>query len=305
MLEENHYYPFGLTMAGISDKAQKGGYAENRYRYNGKELQNQEFTDGSGLEEYDFGARFQDPQLGRFFNQDRFCETLYSLSPYQFAANDPLLFVDNNGDSLIVADLSKDNAATEKFKKLSDKSLGGYYTTKVDKEGNVTLEKTDKKGEMTKEQKAYYDNLSGIVDPKKGAVTVGLVQGSNDVLVGSYKLQEIDVDDVEKFEGQIGVTAGGVMIHELVEQATKQLGKLGESMTDYDKAHETGIQAENKVNGSTRGAQGGSMRDDMKGQTGTATVNYMQNDNNIKVTLNVVNGNVTSVTSKIENPKKK
>ena len=291
-------------MSGISDKAIKTQYAQNKYRYNGKELQNQEFSDGSGLEEYDYGARFQDPQLGRFFNQDRFCEKLYSLSPYQFAANDPLLFVDNNGDSLIVADLSKNNAATEKFKKLSDKSLGGFYTTKVDKDGNVTLDKTDQKGEMTKEQKAYYDNLSGIIDPKKGAVTVGLVQGSNDVLVGSYSLQEIDVDDVEKFEGQVGVTAGGVMAHELVEQQTKQLGKFGDNKADYDKAHETGIQAENKINNSTRGASTSSLKQDMKGVTGTITNTYTQNGNTVHVTLNVVNGNATSVTSKIENPKK-
>ena len=49
----------------------------------------------------------------------------------------------------------------------------------------------------------------------------------------------------------------------------------------------------------------GALKQDIKGQTGAATVNYTQNGNNIKVTLNVVNGNVTSVTSKIENPKKK
>jgi RHS repeat-associated protein len=93
-----NYYPFGLAMAGISDKAVKQDYAENKYRYNsGNELQNKEFSDGSGLEMYDANFRGYDPQLGRFWQIDPLAETTENWSPYTFANDNPILLNDPLG----------------------------------------------------------------------------------------------------------------------------------------------------------------------------------------------------------------
>jgi RHS repeat-associated protein len=89
ILEENNYYPFGLKHNSYNVDNFQPGY---KYQYNGKELQ-----DELGLNSYDFGARNYDPALGRWMNIDPLAETSRRFSPYTYALNNPVFFIDPDG----------------------------------------------------------------------------------------------------------------------------------------------------------------------------------------------------------------
>jgi RHS repeat-associated protein len=95
VLQDNSYYPFGMAINGLTYS--EAFTPDNKNLYNGKELQ-----DDFGLDWYDYGARFYDPQIGRWYVPDPMAEKFGSFSPYSFALNNPIFFIDPDGMNIRV-----------------------------------------------------------------------------------------------------------------------------------------------------------------------------------------------------------
>ena len=93
IIEESNYYPFGLEQKGYNNvNTGNGNDLAQRWKHSGKEL-NEEL----GLDWYDFGARNYDPALGRWMNLDPLAEGMRRHSPYNYAFDNPVYFIDPDG----------------------------------------------------------------------------------------------------------------------------------------------------------------------------------------------------------------
>lgn len=94
ILQENHYYAFGLNMEGPWHAPTAPEDKVNRYQYNGKEL-----NDDIGLGWSDYGARWYDAAVGRFTGVDPLAADYAAWSPYNYTFDNPIRFVDPDGRS--------------------------------------------------------------------------------------------------------------------------------------------------------------------------------------------------------------
>ncbi|MFV0306105.1 MAG: RHS repeat-associated core domain-containing protein, partial [Moheibacter sp.] len=270
ILEENHYYPFGMkhqvySAASIMkykldntnplDDIAKPGYTTStdyNYKYNGFEYQ-----DELGLGLYDYGARMYDPALGRWHVIDPLAEVSRRHSPYNYAFNNPLRYIDPDGmmpEDVIITGALKQEA----FDQLQS-SVGGQLNLTMDENGMVCYERTDMNGPLTQ---GAQDLMNAIDDT---TITSTVDASDNDFvstgqgpLLGNFMgneftgegpiftvdaKQEVNPIALKNFDEAAGATVGTNMLHETTEAyrgglISKQTGveaKVNSSI--YEKAH--------------------------------------------------------------------
>ena len=179
----NSYYPFGLNMESNFN----GAAGKNKYAYNGKE-----WNDDFGLGWNDYGARFYDPAIARWVTVDPLSEKMRRHSPYNYAFDNPMRFVDPDGmqgtDIIIQYKGDKDVATTNvKY------DNGKLYQTKFD-EKTKTYQSTGQeyKGASDGYIQRVADALDYIKDsdPKAKDVVNALESSSKTHTIGNFGIQD-------------------------------------------------------------------------------------------------------------------
>lgn len=241
IIEENHYYPFGLKHTAYNTNENQyiadeelntiileqmpkfAGDGNYNYKYNGKEYQ-----DELGLNMYDYGARNYDPALGRWMNIDPLAEKYYQISPYVYVANNSLLFIDPTG--MTIEDPDK---VVEKQKNNLNNSIKG-------------LEDFISNGAMSEELGNkligfFKDNLAEISDMEKSDQVYNVFKENDST--GSIVYYDKTTDKV-----MIGVNTDdyGLVGHELKHGYQFEKGKISliSDNTGYGSLYDVGDETE-------------------------------------------------------------
>ncbi len=234
-LLQNHYYPFGLTMAGISSKA--AGSLINRKKYNSYEL-NTDFDLNLNESFY----RLHDPQIGRFWQVDP--KPRIDESPYNAMGDNPVKYADPLGDIYHLEGSKEDINA---YIGLLEKTTGNKY--KVNKNGDLirmnkklNTKTTDKiSGTLSK-------NIDAAINSKE-TVSFNLVNNDaqdKGITFDTYKSGNVDMRDLAKIKDNAFLA--GILGHTLEEhKQVTDISKRDPANAAAKAAHNKGLIMEGQI----------------------------------------------------------
>ena len=222
-----NYYPSGAPFVESSTSSNPDCQP---YKYNGKELDRMH-----GLDTYDYGARQYYSILGRWDRIDRFAEKYYNVSPYAYCANNPVKYIDPDGNKIRI--YKRDQKQVLNY---INKLAQGTFA--VDKNGYLFLAKSSNTKGFSK---TYTESLVRAIDNNKNTINIYV----DDYYIDERnKKQDIsqkgEGTTKEYYDGKIVVVISGKSYNKLVD-------KDGNSISDkpeYILAHEIAGHAEPRLN---------------------------------------------------------
>jgi RHS repeat-associated protein len=196
VLQENHYYPFGMEMEGIW---QNVGDPSNNYRYNGKEL-NEEL----GL--YDYGARWYDPAVAKWTTVDPMADKMPTWSPYNYTFNNPIRFIDPDGT---VPQTIVDGAGNVAYTK-----KGGYTkhaTADIKRVGNAMMATPTGRAQWNSMSDASHNISITVSSESKVSTaadgsqtfTLGETENGRSINSETFEVTSVNSSDITIYEGSI------------------------------------------------------------------------------------------------------
>ncbi|AZA99761.1 RHS repeat-associated core domain-containing protein [Chryseobacterium joostei] len=165
--DANDYYPFGMNHLKTGNAFYGQGSYKN-YKYNGKELQE------TGM--YDYGARMYMADIGRWGVVDPLAEKYFNISPFNYTANNPILYIDPDGMQLDLSNI---------MKKGNEEQYKAFVFFAKTKEGQAFLSKYMEKGQKVEyggktifEAKANGEYHNKGIDLSYGVKTDSSIGGS-------------------------------------------------------------------------------------------------------------------------------
>lgn len=235
------YYPYGMAMPG-----RNANISYYRFGYNGMEMDNEAYGDGNS---YTTEFRQYDPRLGRWLSLDPLMAKYPNWSPYNYCLDNPIVYVDRQGDDPIVSALTAalmtfglevaysfvDNLVCKDMSVKGAFNNVDWWGAGISAAGTFAIE-------FFFTGAGASAQLAKFAATKKGRMTLAIVETFVTNVISNYMNGEyddangeFDFDNLDLTKEFLTATVGGLIDYGFEKKATQIMKKYGISKKNLSK----------------------------------------------------------------------